>query len=92
MRSLILASFACAGCCSLGLAEVWAHRGLVWLGWAWLSGEHKLWGGMGARGPSPSLPGRPTPRQKFWVAASFAKQAMTSAWIVRVRVTGVTFP
>jgi O-antigen/teichoic acid export membrane protein/glycosyltransferase involved in cell wall biosynthesis len=38
MRSLILASFACAAV-SLGLAEVWAHRGLVWLGWAWFAGN-----------------------------------------------------
>ncbi|MCV7102988.1 lipopolysaccharide biosynthesis protein [Mycobacterium palustre] len=38
MRSLILASFACAAI-SLGLAQVWAHRGLVWLGWAWFVGN-----------------------------------------------------
>jgi O-antigen/teichoic acid export membrane protein len=38
MWSLTLASFACAAV-SLGLAGVWAHRGLVWLGWAWFAGN-----------------------------------------------------
>jgi glucosyl-dolichyl phosphate glucuronosyltransferase len=38
MRSLVLSSFACAAV-SMGLAEVWAQRGLVWLGWAWFAGN-----------------------------------------------------
>ena len=38
MRSLVLANLACAAI-TMGLAAVWAHRGLIWLGWAWFAGN-----------------------------------------------------